>query len=62
LQTFKKGRSGYRSVADALDIQQLGIDLPTDGPQVRQSIQAFGALEVERVVDRGLRPQKRVAL
>src|SRR5437660_3035264 len=57
LQTFKKGRGWHCSVSDALDLQQFGIDLPPDRPQMGQGVQAFGALEVERVVDRGLRPQ-----
>src|SRR5216683_4849560 len=54
LQMFEKSRRGYRSVGDALGIQQFGIDLPSDRSQVGQGVQAFRSLKVERVVDGGL--------
>ena len=57
LQTFKAGRRRDRSVRDALDLQQFGIDLPPDRAQVGQGVQTFGPLEVEWIVDGSFCPQ-----
>ena len=45
-------------VADALDRKHLLVDAGTRGPQLRQGFQGLLGLEVGRVIDRGLGPER----
>src|SRR5215212_12272977 len=45
-------------VADALDREQLLVDLGTGGAELREGFERFAGLEVGRVVDRGLGPER----
>jgi hypothetical protein len=49
-------------LADALDGEHLLVDAGARGPQLRQRLQGFTGLEVGRVVDGGLGPERPLLL